>query len=125
MIALYTAESYQPVNLLGKRDDVYGPVKADKESSDQLLSCPITDMRATAYWANRFNEDTGPNLGALLSLLMTRGLPLNDKSERDDKYRDKLQAQIDALSEKFNTWAVTKQYGLVPVEQYKEQLRAY
>lgn len=57
-----------------------------------------------------------PSVASLLSLLLDRGLPRMDKSERDDELRDRLDAALDAVQLDFREWAETPvRHGVTPV----------
>lgn len=86
--------------MCGGDEDVIEQMVAEPDCFDEWLShrtCP-------------------PSVAGLLSLLLDRGLPRMDKSERDDELRDRLDAALDAVQRDFREWAETPvRHGLTPV----------
>lgn len=46
-----------------------------------------------------------PSVAGLLSLILDRGLPRMDKSERDDELRDRYDALVQSVRDDFAAWA--------------------
>lgn len=82
------------------------------------LDC-LEEMRGDVRFVREFIEDEGPDDACLLSMLIDRGLPLKDSSQRDDRYCELLDEQIEKFREAFDAWALTSQFRAAsPLARY-------
>lgn len=78
----------------------------------------IEDMMGNSTHVDDFLAYTGTDVATLLSMLLTRGMPSNDASERDDEYRDMLEGQLDRLRSEFEHYARTPINRESPLRTY-------
>lgn len=61
-----------------------------------------------------------PSVAALLSLILDRGLPRMDKSERDDELRDMYEERIKSVRDDFAEWAQQpERFSPAPMDQWR------
>jgi hypothetical protein len=70
-------------------------------------SAVIDEMMADADMVAGFAQTVtyGTSVGTFMSLMLDRGFPRKDGSERDDNYRDRLDALLETLHDQFTEWA--------------------
>ena len=73
--------------------------------TEVAIDCAIEDMKGANLVVYDFLADEGPDLSMLISLLMSRGLPSMNGSERDDRYADRLYTLISKIEDDFAAWA--------------------
>lgn len=81
-------------------------------------------MQGTPNQVEDFLTDTGADISVLLALLFDGGLPLRDKSVRDDRQLLRLSGQIESLQKQFDAWAQRPTYGLStsPLRRWMEDV---
>lgn len=93
------------------------------EARQQAENDALESMQGTPNQVEDFLVDTGADTSILLALLFDGGLPLRDKSERDDRQFDRLTHQIESLQRQFDAWAKHTTYGLStsPLRRWMEE----
>ena len=72
--------------------------------SEAEIATAIEEMMGMPHYVEKFIFD-GVDTDGLVRLVLSRGLPLRDRTASDDDLIDAYDAQIDALGEAFTTWA--------------------
>jgi len=94
------------------------------EARQQAENDALEAMQGTPGKVEDFLTETGADASVLLALLFTDGLPLRDKSERDDRQILRVSRQIESLQAQFNAWAQRPTYGLTtsPLKRWMEDV---
>jgi hypothetical protein len=78
---------------------------ARAEAVDERIDEMMADVRVVAdFTSDRYDR----TMDALLSILLSKGLPRCDKSMPDDMLHERITACIDSLRDDFRSWATPR-----------------
>lgn len=101
--------------------DSYDWRRDELESQDASIESATEEMLAEPSYIDEWiGSDYPPEIAALLSRLLSDGLPSRNKSETDDALCDALDNSIETLRESFNAWASRSTFGSPPVDAYMQ-----
>lgn len=103
------ALSYRSIAPMGFGE--HDHIQCEADDREQAETDALEAMRATPRQVEAFLMDTGADVSCLVSLLLDRGLPLQNGMDADDCHWDRIDSCIDNVKNQFDAWAKTPRFG--------------